>query len=354
MAPAQNTSGIAALASGSGTVVVGNEISAGTANAGSAWGIWGNSTLSIDANRINLSQTAGACPNSPGGEYCGGIASLSGTMTITNNVVFGLGAVQSAAVMLMEAEMPAGAVILNANTLNGSPNTNSGSSPQRSAAVVLRIGSCTGCGFRGFVGKLRNNILTVSRGSSRFGIYEEAPFGRTQHPVALENNLFSMPSPISSSDALYRYFNGSSATPLGNITQVNGLATQIPSLIVGNNLSGGALLDATFHLQAGSPALDKGTATESAANGHGWRSPSEGQRHRHRRRREVIQFQGGLAVRNGDGAGLGPPRGVWGQSPHHDKPARPAPAVDSVAMVARRSEGGESAVAHHAIDANTV
>jgi hypothetical protein len=50
--------------------------------------------------------------------------------------VLGLAAVQSVAVSLMEAEAPAGSVILNGNTLSGSPGSNAGSAPQRTAAVT--------------------------------------------------------------------------------------------------------------------------------------------------------------------------------------------------------------------------
>jgi hypothetical protein len=49
------------------------------------------------------------------------------------------------------------------------------------------------------------------------------------------------------------------------IAAVNGLKTQVPPMTVGNNLSGDPKLDATWHLTAGSPAIDKGTSTDAPA-----------------------------------------------------------------------------------------
>jgi hypothetical protein len=261
----RTTSGIAAWTSGAGTLVIDNDISAGSAGNGQAWGIAVGSVITIENNRINTGSSPGSCAVTGTSNYCGGIASFSATATITNNVILGLQVTQTVGVMLMEAEQPGGAVVLNGNYIMGSTRANSGPSPQFSAAVVLRIGTCTTCGFNGKIGKIRNNILRLGRATNRYGIYEDAPAGREQHPVALENNLFYGGPGLSAGDAFYRYSDGSTATPLTTITQVNGLATQIPTLIVGNNISADPLVDATFHLMNGSPCIEKGTATEAPA-----------------------------------------------------------------------------------------
>jgi hypothetical protein len=261
----RSANGIAAWNSGPGTLVANNEIDAGTAEAGQAWGIVVGSSMAIDANRINLSGRSAGCTNPGFGNYCGGIASLSGTVQITNNVVFGVESNLSAGVMLMEAEVPSGAVVLNSNFIAGAPASNSGSAPERSAAVVLRIGSCSTCGFSGSLGKIRNNVLVPGRGEARFGVYEDAPQNRTQHPAALENNDFWFASLQPGADALYRYFDGSSETLLTTVNAVNNLDAAVSVLSVSGNFNADPEVDQSFHLPSSSPCIDAGTATEAPA-----------------------------------------------------------------------------------------
>ena len=66
---------------------------------------------------------------------------------------------------------------------------------------------------------------------------------------------------------------------------------------------------------------------------------------------ETVEIRG--PAHNGRGAGLGSPRGVWGQSPHHDEPARPAPAFARRAMVTRRDRRAKPLVTTK-FDANTM
>jgi hypothetical protein len=249
-------SAIALWSAGAGILIEENDIVAGNATQDLAWGITGGAEAIIRKNQINVSGT-GSCTQST--RFCGGLNSESSKMTITNNVIHGVDAPLSSGVHLAEFEVPAGDVIVNSNTLDGGGT----SSSIRSAALVVEIGSCTTCGFVAKVGRIRNNILTGGAGQERYGLWEEAPATRTQHPDFLENNLFFIQSPTAS-DHLYRYYDGSTATFFDTIAEVNNLKS-LATLIGGaaNNVEGDPMLDSTNHLGAGSAASDKGTATEA-------------------------------------------------------------------------------------------
>jgi hypothetical protein len=94
-------------------------------------------------------------------------------------------------------------------------------------------------------------------------LYEDAPAGRIQHPVALENNLFFATSSGSGSGALYRFFDGSSATPLTTIAEVNNLGSLVTGVVAGANLDGDPQLDASYHIASGSLADGAATGTEA-------------------------------------------------------------------------------------------
>jgi hypothetical protein len=169
-------------------------------------------------------------------------------------LVFGMNASWSVAVELAELEVPAGEVVLNANTLHGAGLPNG-----TSAALVVRIGSCGNCGLNGFVGKIRNNILIGGGGASAFGVYEDAPAGKTQHPAVLEHNDFWLSS-SSSSSALYRAYDGTTQTLLNTIAEVNMTNVQTT---VGNNINQSPKLDNTWHLSNNSPCINAGTTSEA-------------------------------------------------------------------------------------------
>ncbi len=257
----RGANGLVAWRSGAGTLVVDNDVSAGRCigSNGRAWGIIVGSELDVVGNRVNLdAATAGACAST---NFSGGLQSESSTSSIVNNVIRGVDSPRSVGVMLAEFEMPAGTVVLNGNTIDGSgpsPNTAGGS---RSHAMVLTIGTCTMCGFNARVGRIRNNVLLGGAAPDRFGVWEEAPSGRTQEPEAFENNLLWLGASPSGASALYREWGGNQPTLHRTLAAVNGLS--IPSGNVSGNLEGDPLLDATYHLGAGSPAMDAGTATEA-------------------------------------------------------------------------------------------
>jgi hypothetical protein len=258
-----SSAAINASTSSAATLVEGNDIWTGAATTFSAWAINLGSIMTINANLINVANNNTACQ--PGNQNsCGGINSQSSTSTITNNVIYGVIASRSVGVRLTEAEVPGGVVILNSNTINaGGTQSSSGSGTSTSIALQVEIGACNTCGFNGFVGHIRNNILLGGVGDARFAIYEQAPSGRTQHPDILENNDLYVIPPLSGNDALYRYFDGTNQTLITNISNVNGLQSLVARMTVGNNISAAPMLDASFNLLSGSPCIDTGTSSEA-------------------------------------------------------------------------------------------
>jgi hypothetical protein len=246
------TSGIVARASDHETRIERNAITAGTATGASfgAWGITVESAMTIDSNRINVDQAAvGTCASAS--TFCGGIRSLSSTTVITNNVVFGVKAPRSCAVLLSEAEKAAGLVVLNANTLDGAGLAGDAS---LSAAVVLQASF----GDAAVVGNIRNNILLGGVSNRRFGVFEDSTSNKTAHPAVLDNNDFW--NPPSGGDFAYRLWSGNNGQDLP-FDQLGTLSAPVPN----DNINADPLLDTTFHLGGGSPCSDKGTVTEAPA-----------------------------------------------------------------------------------------
>jgi hypothetical protein len=253
--------GIVAYNAADGTLVANNDITAGNSNGGASHGIEVGSTMTIDGNRINVDQAVVGTCMAPQ-QWCAGIMSESSTTVITNNVVFAPKSTRSAAVVLGEFEIPAGAVVVNGNTFNGGgigPTSSIGARNQ-SAAIVVTIGPCNTCGFNGFVGRIRNNILDGGLNMERFGILEDPAQGRTMRPELIENNLFWFATQAGRTDTLYRQLSAqAAATDHKTDADVNGV-TSPPAA---SNINADPKLDATWHLAAGSPCIDTGTAVEA-------------------------------------------------------------------------------------------
>ncbi|MDB4994716.1 MAG: uncharacterized protein JWM74_2148, partial [Myxococcaceae bacterium] len=265
---APSTHGVLAFASGSGAVVQGNDIIAGTSttsgNPGSSWGITVAAGMVIDGNRINVDQLGvGTC--SSNSNFCGGVQSLGSVSSITNNVILGVKGPRSCAVLLTEAEQAAGVVVLNANTLDGAGSGVAGGGGSISTAIAIRIGNCGSCGTNAVIGKARNNILLGGTNQSRYGVYEDGISGKTSHLAALDNNDFWNATAAARNDFAYRFWDGSSAQDLtfAEITSApdGGLTTPVPNA----DLNVDPLLDATYHLTGASPCANKGTAVEAPA-----------------------------------------------------------------------------------------
>ena len=261
---ARQTSGLIALNTAAGTLVSKNDIAGGSASAGASYGILVASRLTIDANRINLDPaTVGTCAPGSGGApaWCAGIASFSSTSTITNNIVYGPKGARSAGVFLGEFEVAAGAVVLNANTLNGGGIGPSPVNRTESAALVVSIGACNSCGLNGHVGNVRNNILDGGNNNNRYGVREDPAQSRTMHPSLLDNNLFWFaPAVAGQVDVMYRQVAASSvATDFTTVAAIN--AMTVPACSA--NITGNPMLDASWHLMAASPCVGSGTLTEA-------------------------------------------------------------------------------------------
>ena len=251
-----STAGITAFGTGSGTVVFRNDIRAGTASGtGSAWGLLLGGIVQVDSNRINTAASSGACI-SVSGAWCGGISTFSAAADITNNVVLGLPAQRSAAILAGEFEIPAPALRLNSNYLDGGGFAVLTASTS-SAAVFLTSGTCSSCSVNAVIGKLRNNVLRGGTNQFRFGVLEVPPVGKTVHPEALRANNFFFPPLSGRIDVLYRYVGGNGETNYTTMSEVNML------LFASGNFLADCLFDATFHLGAGSPCINAGNSIEA-------------------------------------------------------------------------------------------
>ncbi|MDB4994745.1 MAG: uncharacterized protein JWM74_2177, partial [Myxococcaceae bacterium] len=250
---AVQTRGILANNTGAGTLLSTNTILAGTCNGGQSWAISMDNVVTVDSNLLNVDQpNVGTCASTTA--WSGGIQSLSSTSTIINNVVFGVRGTRTTAVILQEAEKPAGAVILNGNYLDGAGIGLAGN-PTNSAAIVLRIGG----GTNAILGKIRNNILAGGFDENRFGVFEEQIQNKTNKPAALENNDFFFSTQAGRKDVFYRAWTANAIVDTTTAPALLALPTA--------NFTADPLVDATFHISKSpaSPCINAGTMTEASA-----------------------------------------------------------------------------------------
>jgi hypothetical protein len=259
---ARRSNGITAFGAGPATVISNNDITSGNSQSGTSYGIETGSSVTIDGNRINVDPaTVGTCTQST--TWCAGIASSGANVTITNNVVYGPKAFRATAVFLIEAEVPAGAVVVNGNYLNAGGSGGNGSITNRSqsAGLVVSIGPCNNCGLKGMVGRIRNNILDGGTNLDRFGVREDPAQGKQQTVEVLQaNDIWFSTGLANRSDTLYRQI-GSFGTPIDikSLIVLNNGTSPVASL----NLNDDPAIDATWHIGAQSPCIDSGVATES-------------------------------------------------------------------------------------------
>ena len=154
-------------------------------------------------------------------------------------------------------------MILNSNYLDGGGLAiSSGSAQSVSAAVEIEYSGCGNCGVNAIMGRIRNNILIGGNGANRVGILEaDSPNQRTNRPEAVENNVFWFAAVSGlTTDVMWRQWNGTTGTNLTTIAQVNAATMPVATA----NLNADPMATA-WHLAAGSPCIDTGTATESPA-----------------------------------------------------------------------------------------
>lgn len=253
-----STAGIIMFSAAAATLVEENTINAGpsTTNGPSLSGAWGIAVAgsgTITRNGINVDGTT-TCPTSP--SFCGGIQSFSSSAVITSNIIRGAKAFRTAAVLLAEAEGPAGLVVLNGNTLDAFGDN--GDDGTLSAAIVLR----NNVGTSSVVGKVRNNILLGGTNGARYGVYEESVNGKQAHLQFLDNNDFWNPLPAGGKGFAYHYWDGSNAKDI----LVSDLPTKLTNPVPNANLGVDPALNNNFHLTAASTLFDKGTLLDAPAH----------------------------------------------------------------------------------------
>jgi hypothetical protein len=259
---ARRSDGIAAFGAGPGTIISNNDITAGNSTNGASNGIETTSSMVIDGNRINTdAATVGTCMQTT--TWCAGIASSGATVTVTNNVAYGPKGNRTTGVFLVESEIPAGTVVVNANYLNGggSGGIPSGTTRNTSAGLVVAIGPCNTCGLKGMVGRIRNNILDGGINMDRFGVREDPAQGKTQTVEVLQaNDIWFSTNLAGRNDTLYRQV-GSSGVPIDikSLIVLNNGSSPVASL----NLNDDPIIDMTWHLHSNSPCVNAGVPTES-------------------------------------------------------------------------------------------
>ncbi len=227
------------------------------------FGIRAQSPATIDKNRINADATRGSCAQGALA-FCGGGIETGGTqLVITNNVVFGVNALGTSALLITNAEAAASTdIVVNGNYLDGG-GTSVATPNSASAAIALRIAG----GTNAVVGKIRNNILMGGRNESRYGVFEAHVLGKTCHPQAFDHNaVFFAPASVAGTDVVYHSDDGSAGSGADlTLAQLQASGTSIANPTPSGNLNQdcGATLDG--HLNAGSACANAGTATEAPA-----------------------------------------------------------------------------------------
>lgn len=254
---ARYTRAIDGFGSGPGTLVVDNDVYAGSqvgVAQGSSFAMIVSGQITVDGNRINaVPALVGTCPSPQ--FWCGGIEAEGATAVITNNVVYGMPAPSSAAIFFGDAEVPFGELVINGNTLDG------GSSLGIVNGISTALACRTNQGVNAIVGRIRNNILGGGSALNRFGMYEaDQNGGRTCVPESYENNDIWFAASPASVDNAHRHWTAGGAQQLfPTATDVN------MQPYAAANFTADPQLDATWHLAAGSACIDAGTASEAPA-----------------------------------------------------------------------------------------
>lgn len=258
---APTTIAVNVVSAGARTILINNTINAGkSTNAGNEAQAWAvsivNAAISLEGNRINVgSATAptitGECAANLN-TFCGGIISRGAAATLHSNVVFGVKAPRSCAVLIEASDANAGSINVNGNTLDGAGDANG-----TSTAIALRAAAGQNGGT---TGRIRNNILLGGVGKNRYAIFEELTANRTIHPAAIENNDFFNPPPART-DFAYHFWNGGEGTSMTFAQMNTTLQTPLPA----QNIAQDPQLDtARVHISAQSPCVDRGINSAEA------------------------------------------------------------------------------------------
>ena len=213
----------------------------------------------LEGNRINHDPNeVGTCQGAIS-YWCGGIEAIGATTTITNNVIFGMPSQRSVALHMGDGEVPLGLITVNGNVLDGGGAPHGGSiTTVRSTALSC---SHNGQGVAAKVGRINNNIILGGLGANRFGFFEETNTnGKSCEPITYYNNDIFFPTLTGSTDNAHRrWTNAGHEVLLPTVAEVN------LELYGQDNFTADPMLDATFHLQAGSQCIDAGTDVDAPA-----------------------------------------------------------------------------------------
>lgn len=216
-----------------------------------SWAITATGTVDISKNQINPTNlVANYCKNAL---VCGGIHLVNATAAIRNNVVHGLPAAGSAALVLETTDGSHPQVIVNSNVLEGG-----GSSGQDGFSTAIFVKNKNTAD--GTIGLVRNNILLGGKNKLVYGVYELENNPVAGHLAALDHN------DIRAETAAYRAW---LPTPAPGAAK-NFASDELSTIPVPNatdtgasNIATDCLLSTTFHLQQHSPCINAGTKVEA-------------------------------------------------------------------------------------------
>lgn len=222
-------------------------------NTTDSWAITVTGTVDISKNQINPTNLNNDyCKNS---QLCGGIHVLNATATIRNNVVHGVPASISTAVLLEMSDGAHPLVILNSNVLEGGGH---GGTDGSSSAIFVKNKNASD----GTIGLVRNNILLGGKNLKDYGVYELDDNAVSGHLTALDHNDVR-----AETAAYHAWFGASSQTSkdyalidLKNAPFAN--ATDSSTTNIGDD----CLLDPTWHLLQHSKCINAGTKVEAPAD----------------------------------------------------------------------------------------
>ncbi len=258
---ARRSIGVFALRAAMGSKITNNDVTSGSAAGGPNTGIQVNSPVTVDRNRINLDRAAtGTCTQTT--SWCAAIFVEGATTQITNNIALAPRGQRTTGLLLAEFEVPAGNVTVANNYFDGGGSGPNGVGTARNAssAIVLQIGGSNTAGLTGMVGRIGNNILNGGINSDRFGIREEAPTGKTIHPIFVNTNMFFFTFATLRDDTIYREMSsGGFPIDYDAVFLFEG-NSGIPAT---KNQEDDPQVDAAWHIADESPCIDQGGATDA-------------------------------------------------------------------------------------------
>lgn len=210
------------------------------------WAVVANGNVELLRNRINVGIDGAQLCNQPK-VFCGGLETNNANAMIQNNVILGVPAKASAALLLGYSDnKDVGKVILNSNYLEGG---GSGSAADNvSAAIAIKDSNLS---VDAATARVRNNILLGGKGKTPYGVLELDANTSTGRPAAFDHNAIN--------SAIAYHLHTVNPAKTKDYTSSD-LATSPPPVDgADKNLGAECPVDTTFHLKEPSPCIDVGT-----------------------------------------------------------------------------------------------